>query len=328
MMQVDTLWAYGIGAGYAIAGAGAAVPQRPSRPPWKALTRPPAMACLGLGLVFLPSGLWLLNRFPSWETMHVFPDPPPWLPTVFFITVLLCGLAGVLVTHWLLTRQRYWGACAQWLWPHLGMFYMIVNGWDGLGLRRFLAADPSSWERHKALPASFALALDWSATPVAATLATMILLGAPAMGALGIPLRAAAVRARCPGATPGLTRIYGALTISAIIPGPLFAVAAGWATARFGWWGVTASAIAAAALLAPLEPQRRLALWLVPAPLRPAPTTRPVPSPWPQRSHSRRKSQLRLPSHRPAPAGADPTGVTISPTGLTEPADQQAETNT
>src|SRR6266487_4164235 len=147
MVQVDVFWSYGIGAGFAAAAAhhlrapaAPAVGNRPGRwsDPYLLTT------VLYCGLLFAPSGIWLLWGFPDWETMQVARDHavlPAWLVALFAVTNVSQGLLGYWVGRRLVESGRTYAAFLQAGVGYLGMFFILVHGWDGRGYQRFFSAD-------------------------------------------------------------------------------------------------------------------------------------------------------------------------------------------
>ena len=136
MVEVDVFWAYGIGA--ACAAAAGEPLARAARPlDTVQFTR----TLLLLALVWAPTGLLLLLRHPSWETMQVadsFADIPHWLVLAFGLTNVTQGIVGFLVGARLLAAGRGYAAQLNWLVGYFGMFFILLYGWDGLGYDRFL----------------------------------------------------------------------------------------------------------------------------------------------------------------------------------------------
>ncbi len=148
MVQVDIFWSYGIGSTFAVTAA-RQVRARAQRPEPEPRDEPPtrwtdpylARTLLFLALVFVPSGVYLVWGYPSWETMHVGDnDMPAWIVTLFAATNITQGLLGYLVTQWLLVRGRSYLAYLQVIVGYLGMFFILVHGWDGTGYQRFFSA--------------------------------------------------------------------------------------------------------------------------------------------------------------------------------------------
>ncbi|MGW0563207.1 hypothetical protein ACWDZ4_21990 [Streptomyces sp. NPDC003016] len=179
MVQVDLLMAFGLGAGFAVldeAGRG------------RASTAPPTdrqdgdghgsnsafpAALLYLGTLLAPSGLWLLERFPSWETMHVLPRPPVWFAAAFAAACLAVGATGFVCAIQLLRRGYAWAGVAQMLWPHVALYTVVIHGWDGTGMTRFLTPSPGELDSGVSLVER---AGDWVASPLAVHLGTLFLL--------------------------------------------------------------------------------------------------------------------------------------------------------
>jgi hypothetical protein len=136
MVEVDIFWSYAIGGGCAAAaGTPLATARAPIDTPYFTRT------LLLLALVWAPTGLLLLLRHPSWETMQVadsFADIPPWLTLAFGLTNITQGILGFLVGAWLLARGRGYAAHLNWMLGYFAMFFVLLYGWDGRGYDRFL----------------------------------------------------------------------------------------------------------------------------------------------------------------------------------------------
>jgi hypothetical protein len=136
MVQVDVFWGYGWGASLAVAaGRQLAKAQKPYETKYHVNT------ILFLALSWAPTGLLLLIRHPSWETMQVardFAHIPAWLTLAFGITNITQGLLGFWVGRALMAKGRYWDAQLNWIAGYFGMFFILLYGWDGLGYDRFL----------------------------------------------------------------------------------------------------------------------------------------------------------------------------------------------
>lgn len=136
MVQVDVFWAYGLGAGLA-AAAGRQLSEKDDI----FVTSYFVKTLLFLSLVWAPTGMLLLLKHPSWECMQVpdkLSDIPPWLILGFGITNVTQGILGYWVSATLYKKGRYYLANLNWLVGYLGMFFILVYGWDGLGWDRFL----------------------------------------------------------------------------------------------------------------------------------------------------------------------------------------------
>ena len=158
MVQVDVFWSYGLGATFAVASSRQLLARRRAAalqaeeelsgaeervgPPAHSRWRDPYLmrTLLFLALVFAPSGVYLVWQFPSWETMHVGDrDMPAWLITAFAVTNVTQGLLGFWVVERLLAAGRSYLAYLQILVGYLGMFFILVHGWDGRGYQRFFS---------------------------------------------------------------------------------------------------------------------------------------------------------------------------------------------
>jgi hypothetical protein len=169
MVQVDVFWSYGLAATLAVASSrqllarrrAAALQPRAEPVEDAAVTVGPAphsrwrdpyllRTLLFLALVFAPSGVYLVWEFPSWETMHVGDrDMPGWLIATFAITNVTQGLLGFWVVERLLAAGRPYLAYLQILVGYVGMFFILVHGWDGQGYQRFFSpthADFVAWD--------------------------------------------------------------------------------------------------------------------------------------------------------------------------------------
>jgi hypothetical protein len=142
MVQVDVFWAYAIGA-----GCGAAAAREPARD--LLADRRLTATVLYLGCAFVPSGVWLLWRFTSWETMHAASGPadlPGWLVAAFALTNLTQGILGYAVARALWRRGHRYLAWLQMPLGYLAMFFVLGYGWDGTGYRRFFSPGAGAWQ--------------------------------------------------------------------------------------------------------------------------------------------------------------------------------------
>ena len=190
MVEVDVFWAYGIGAGFALAAAGQV---RSRELAHDTQLFPATLYCAAL---FAPSGAWLLWGFPSWETMHVGSAGtiPAWLVALFAVTNTTQGVLGYLLTRRLLRAGRLRTAAAQLLAAYFAMFFILVHGWDGTGYQRFFSetrADFRDWESRPPLTRVG----EWAGSEVALTLYGMGLVLLPVMFWLWIAWHRAGRRA-------------------------------------------------------------------------------------------------------------------------------------
>lgn len=140
MVQVDVFWSYGLSAGLALAASGELLRDR-KRPLTE--TRGFAWMLIWTGLIFAPSGLYLLWNFPWWETMFVARDHssiPAWLVALFGLTNVSQAILGYAVTAHYLRQGRPRAAWAQLWGAYICFFFILIVGWDGTGYRRFLYA--------------------------------------------------------------------------------------------------------------------------------------------------------------------------------------------
>lgn len=135
MVQVDVFWAYGFGASLALA-AGPKLTKLKSPFESKYLV----WTILFLALIWAPTGMLLLVRHPSWETMQAAQDfyrMNEFLVLGFGITNVTQGILGFWVGYKLLQKNKFYLANLNWMIGYFGMFFILVYGWDGLGYDRF-----------------------------------------------------------------------------------------------------------------------------------------------------------------------------------------------
>jgi hypothetical protein len=103
---------------------------------------------LFLSLLFVPSGSNLLWSNPSWETMQVgsYESIPGWLVSGFTITNVTQGILGYWVTRNLLLKGEYYKAAQQTIYAYLAFWFILVNGWDKKGYRRFFSKDREAFD--------------------------------------------------------------------------------------------------------------------------------------------------------------------------------------
>ncbi|HMV44170.1 MAG TPA: hypothetical protein PK079_15070 [Leptospiraceae bacterium] len=136
MVQVDVFWAYGIGSTMA---AAASKKLEEEKEPLS--TSFYAKALVVLSCIWAPTGMLLLLKHPSWETMQVAEtlySIPVWLIIGFGITNVTQGILGFWVTSELIKRKKYYLSHLNWIFGYFGMFFILLYGWDGLGYDRFL----------------------------------------------------------------------------------------------------------------------------------------------------------------------------------------------
>lgn len=135
MVQVDVFWAYGFGASLALAaGPKLAAAKKPLESRYMVWTT------LFLALIWAPTGMLLLIRHPSWETMQAaenFFSMNEFLVLGFGITNVTQGILGFWIGCKLVQSGKYYLANLNWMLGYFGMFFILVYGWDGLGYDRF-----------------------------------------------------------------------------------------------------------------------------------------------------------------------------------------------
>lgn len=136
MVQVDVFWGYGWGASLAMAAADQLKSDK------KPLANKYFVATLTfLSLFWAPTGMLLLIRHPSWETMQAaesFSAMSEWLILAFGITNVTQGMLGYWVGQKLIAAGKTHWAHLNWILGYFGMFFILLYGWDGLGYDRFL----------------------------------------------------------------------------------------------------------------------------------------------------------------------------------------------
>ncbi|MFE7774892.1 hypothetical protein ACFU5O_13485 [Streptomyces sp. NPDC057445] len=258
MVQVDIFWSYGIGAGFATAaayrlGGGEGAPPRRSLRDADPCLMVTVVYC---AVLFAPSGAWLLWGFPDWETMQVargHGSLPAWLVALFAATNVSQGALGYWVAARLIAAGRVYAAFLQAGVGYLGMFFILVHGWDGRGYQRFFSADRKSfatWPHSPGMGEALSRVGDWLVSPVALTLYGMGAVLVPVMLAVMVRWLRAGEREAGTDETPGRIRVLAAVL------GAVFGVALGSAVASsvlihwLGWWlGVPASALLIAVLV-------------------------------------------------------------------------------
>lgn len=106
---------------------------------------------LFLSLLFVPSGSNLLWSNPNWETMQVgsYETIPGWLVSGFTITNVTQGILGYWVTYSLMMKGKYEKAAWQTLLSYLAFWFVLVNGWDKTGYKRFFSKNREAFDNWK-----------------------------------------------------------------------------------------------------------------------------------------------------------------------------------
>jgi len=143
MVQVDIFWAYGLGASLAAASGRQLlkddIPNEKSPFNNSFFLK----TVLYLALVWNLTGLLLLIKHPSWETMQVFKgiealQSLPFLVLGFSFTNVSQGILGFWVTYKLFEKGKFYFGHLNWLAGYFCMFFILLYGWDGLGYDRFI----------------------------------------------------------------------------------------------------------------------------------------------------------------------------------------------
>ena len=138
MLQVDLLFSYGMSSGVALAARKKLMKEES---PW--VNKYFLVTVLWLSFCFSPQMLYLLRRFPAWESMFVitrYEDVPAWFISSMSIAMILMGILGFRVTCRFLEKGRLAGAVAQVLWSITAALFLSTFGWDGTGYKRVLYA--------------------------------------------------------------------------------------------------------------------------------------------------------------------------------------------
>lgn len=202
MVQVDVFWSYGIGSSFALGAFRQLRKLQAGRDPDEkrfgakealSLKRviqeiekgdSPAFdnqyflkTVLFLALLFVPSGANLLWSNPNWETMQVgsYETIPGWLVSAFSITNVTQGILGYWATYNCLMKGKYYSAAMQTVGSYLCFWFILVNGWDKTGYRRFFSRDREAFD-------------DWKPTNVFGWLTSDVVRILLAYGAFFIPL--------------------------------------------------------------------------------------------------------------------------------------------
>jgi hypothetical protein len=256
LVEVDVFWAYGLGAGFAVAATHqmARSTDRPSGAAergWQRYFSSPyfTVTVLYCALLFAPSGAYLLWAFPDWETMQVARDHaslPAWLVTLFAITNVSQGIVGYWVTAKLIRAGRRYAAFLQVGLAYFGMFFILVHGWDGRGYQRFFSADRAvfaSWPHDPAFGDALDRAGRWLTSPVALTLAGMSVIVVVLLWIMSAWLKEG-YRLAGTSATPGTATLVGAI-LGLVFVGALgSAIVSSVLIHLLGWWiGVPVAAV-------------------------------------------------------------------------------------
>jgi hypothetical protein len=223
MVQVDVFWSYAIGAGFAFSAARQLRARHELRSTGRrdarleALIGEPGPGDRGVGeirgddpqpntwwrdaldllqqrhmmlnilfvaLLFAPSGIYLVWGYPEWETMQAGDrSMPAWLIVSFAITNVSQAILGFWVTERLIVHGRQYLAFLQAWIGYLGLFFLLVNGWDRTGWQRFFSEDRAGFEAWSTQPAMDHVT-SWLTSDVALTLYAMGVVLIPVMAVI------------------------------------------------------------------------------------------------------------------------------------------------
>jgi len=164
MLQPDLLFSYGLSAGLAIA---AGKKLRREKSPW--VNKYFIVTVFWLSICFIPQILYLLWRFPAWESMFVakdYSDIPAWVVAIYPIAILILGALGFYVTYYFLVKEKSFAAIAQVIGSVTAALFLVTIGWDGTGYKRLLyAGTGTDWANGLIYPFT-----DFFSSPVFSTL--------------------------------------------------------------------------------------------------------------------------------------------------------------
>jgi len=185
MVQVDIFWSYALGAGYAVAAARQLKAMEETkntggdsgRAGTPFINKYFVFSLLYAAVFFAPSGVYLLWRFTSWETMHVWDSNiEPLLVAVFAITNVTQSILGFWIACRCIKAGNGFRAYLHMTGAYFLMFFILVHGWDGSGYRRFFSSTPEKFQSWKSTNVS-----EWFSSDVAVTLYVMGIFLIPAL---------------------------------------------------------------------------------------------------------------------------------------------------
>lgn len=278
-VQAAPLWAYGIGATFAVAagrqlqwwersvrGEGVRTRSRAANP-YLALT------LLHAALLLAPTGVYVLWQNPAWSTMHVARGHDGvWAGFALFqvASVVVGALLGFLAARlFVLVGDGYWGYL-QAVAGYFLLFFTLIHGWDGTGYERLLSADPAAFADWSAKGVvNGALAFATSGTFLAVLIFGTAVIGTMLLAEIGWLVEGW----RLPGAAADLKvpRVIAVAIAGAGVYGLPFAGAVGASVLvrLLGWWaGLGVFALVAGVVLLPARSPVRTLYGLVGVPDR------------------------------------------------------------
>jgi len=151
MLQPDVFFSYGLASGLSIA-AGKKLKKEES--PFA--NRYFSAAMVWLSVLYVPQVLYLLFKFPAWESMFVLKslsDMPAWFMSLYIALVMVMGVLGFYVTYVFIRKGKMTAALAQVGWSFTVATVLVTVGWDGTGYKRLLyAGTAADWMNGVAYP--------------------------------------------------------------------------------------------------------------------------------------------------------------------------------
>ncbi|MFG2607131.1 hypothetical protein ACGFT2_26840 [Streptomyces sp. NPDC048514] len=227
MMQVDVFVAYGTGAMFAASAARHTYGGRraPASGRLRLLSAPLFPCALFHVLLLAPACVWLLARFPAWETMQVMQSASVWARALFGAGTVAFGIAGCAAGRRFSAKGDLPAAYANLTAPWALVFIVLTYGWDGQGYCRFLS--PTTFD-----PASCAnrplrtMAGAWARSDVAVATAAVVVVGVSAAVAVMTCLHATGARQAGLAATRSVPALLGFVVGGVLLPSVVVAVLA------------------------------------------------------------------------------------------------------
>jgi hypothetical protein len=151
MLQPDLFFSYGLASGLAIA---AGKKLKDEKSPW--VNKYFLATMMWFSAFFIPQILYLLWRFPGWESMFAaktYEDIPAWIVALYPVATLIMAALGFHVTYSFLKKGKMPAAIAQVVWSVLAAVFVVFVGWDGTGYKRlFYTGTGIEWANGVAYP--------------------------------------------------------------------------------------------------------------------------------------------------------------------------------
>lgn len=151
MLQTDLFFSYGLASGLALAAK-----NKLKMEPDALVNKYFLATILWLSLLFVPQILYLLKRFPAWESMfvaHFDSDYPPWFMSLYPIATIVMGALGFYFTNIFIRKGNTTAALIQVIWSFFVAIFIATIGWDGTGYQRLLyAGTGTDWQNGVVFP--------------------------------------------------------------------------------------------------------------------------------------------------------------------------------